>query len=301
MDIAMRGAAALLTIALPLALGVYLVRKLKAGWRLWLVGAATFVGSQVLHIPFNLAVLNPTMARLGFGAEARPGPALAAAALLLGLSAGVFEEGARWIAYRFFLRRARSWGEGVTFGAGHGGAEALLAGVGALAALVQLMALRGQDLAEVVPAAQLAAAQQQFDLYWSMPGWSFFFAAVERASALGVQMTLAVMVLQAFRRRRGWLWFVAAIGWHAAVDAAAVFAGVTTGVYAGSTRGIVVTEVLIGVMAAASLVMLFRMREPESPATLPPVPSAHTGPVAAAPTTSDRLRESRYANPDGAP
>src|SRR3989304_4126871 len=212
MEIAARGAAALLMIAMPLALGAYLIRRYRSGWGLFLVGGVTFIGSQILHIPFNSYVLNPLLASAGFGAETGPGLMLALAALLLGLSAGVFEERARWLAYRFWIRKARTWPQGLVFGSGHGGAEAVILGLLALATLLQLVVLRGQDLASLVPAEQLAAAQVQVGAYWALPGWTFFLAAVERASSLAVQITLAVIVLQAFLRPRGGLWLLAGVG-----------------------------------------------------------------------------------------
>jgi len=296
-EIAARGAAALLLIAMPLALGAYLVRHFKTGWSLFLIGAATFVLSQVLHIPFNTHVLAPFMVQLGFETSSGPGLALAGAAVLLGLSAGVFEEGARWLVYRFWIRTARTWPKGVVFGSGHGGGEALITGLIAMATLIQLTALRGQDLAALVPAEQLAAAQAQVEAYWGLPGWLFFFSAVERASALAVQITLAVIVLQAFLRPRGGLWLLAAIGWHALVDAVAVFVGVSTGVYEGSISGTVVTEVLIAVMAGVSLLILFRLRPAQTaagPGT--PTPAHHTGPVPADEPDADRIEASRFAD-----
>lgn len=297
MEIAARGAAALLLIAMPLALGAYLVRHLKTGWSLFLIGAATFVLSQVLHIPFNTYVLAPFMVQLGFGTSSGPGLALAGAAVLLGLSAGVFEEGARWLVYRFWIRTARTWPKGVVFGSGHGGGEALITGLIAMATLLQLTALRGQDLAAIVPAEQLAAAQAQVDAYWELPGWVFFLSAVERASALALQITLAVIVLQAFLRPRGGLWLLAAIGWHALVDAVAVFAGVSTGVYGGSISGTVITEVLIAGMAGVSLLILFRLRPAEAAAGPgAPTPAHHTGPVPADELDADRIEASRFAD-----
>ncbi len=299
MEIAARGAAALLLIAMPLALGAYLVRRFKTGWRLLLIGAVTFVLSQVLHIPFNTYVLGPLMVQLGFGTSSGPGLALAGAAILLGLSAGVFEEGARWLVYRFWIRKARTWPEGVVFGSGHGGGEAVITGLIALLTLFQLTALRGQDLATIVPAEQLAAAEAQVEAYWGLPGWVFFLSAVERASALAVQITLSVIVLQAFLRPRGGLWLLAAIGWHAVVDAVAVFAGVSTGVYGGNISGTVLTELLIAIMAGISLLILFRLRPLEpSAGTVTPVPAAHTGPVPAGEPGSDRIEASRFADRD---
>src|SRR3970040_1170087 len=144
MEIAARGAAALLMIAMPLALGAYLVRRSRGGWGLFLVGAVTFIGSQILHIPFNAYVLNPLLASAGFGAETGPGLTVALAAPLLGLSAGVFEEGARWLGYRFWIRKARTWPQGLVFGSGDGGAGAVFFWFLALATLIQLVVLRGQ-------------------------------------------------------------------------------------------------------------------------------------------------------------
>ena len=301
MEIAARGAAALLLIAMPLALGAYLVRHFKTGWRLFLIGAVIFAGSQLLHVPFNIYILTPFMAGLGFGTADGPGLALAGAAVLLGLSAGVFEEGARWLAYRFWIRKARTWPEGVVFGSGHGGGEAVITGLIALATLVQLTALRGQDLSAIVPAEQLAAAEAQIETYWALPGWVFFLSAVERASALAVQITLSVIVLQAFLRPRGGLWLLAAIGWHALVDAVAVFVGVSTGVYGASVRGTVITELLIAGLAGISLVFLFRLRpagEADGRSTLAPLP--HTGPVTGVELGDDRLASSRFSDQDEA-
>src|SRR3990170_4390155 len=139
MDVALRGLSPLLMIALPLAVGVYLTRRWQKGWGLVFVGAATFLISQVGHLPFNAAVLNPVLARLGFGAGSGPQTvgALAVAALLLGLAAGVFEEGARFLAYRFWIRGARTYREGVLFGLGHGSAEAIFVAVLAILQLAQ--------------------------------------------------------------------------------------------------------------------------------------------------------------------
>ena len=47
----------LLMLALPLALGWWIQRRWQAGWRLFAIGAVTFVVSQIFHIPFNWLVL----------------------------------------------------------------------------------------------------------------------------------------------------------------------------------------------------------------------------------------------------
>lgn len=296
MDVLARGAAGLLMIALPLALAVYLVRRLRLGWRLLLIGSATFIGAQVLHIPFNSYVLNPLLERLGFGGTSPAGGPLLLAASLLGLSAGVFEEGARWMAYRFWIPRARSWEEGVNFGTGHGGAEALILGLLGLATLVQMVALRGQDLASVVPPEQLELATTQVEAFWALPAWAVFLAPLERASALAIQISLSVVVLQAFLRPRGFLWISAAILWHAMVDAVAVYTGVITGVYGGATTGMLLTEGLVVLLALLSLVILFRLRPEQGPIEAdPPAIPPHTGPIVGGPVDPKRLNDSRFS------
>jgi uncharacterized membrane protein YhfC len=77
----------------------------------------TFVVSQIGHIPFNWLILErwelvPT--------DTAVLSSLIIFALFLGLSAGVFEEGARYLTYRFWAKEARTWGKGLMLGAGHG-------------------------------------------------------------------------------------------------------------------------------------------------------------------------------------
>lgn len=297
MDVLARGAAGLLMIAMPLALAVYLLRRFRLGWRLLLIGAATFIGAQILHIPFNSYVLNPVLERLGFGGTSPGGAPLALAAILLGLSAGVFEEGARWLVYRFWISQARRWEEAVVFGAGHGGAEAAIFGLLGLATLVQMVAVRGQDLSAIVPPEQLALAEAQIEVFWSLPAWAVFLAPLERASTLAIHIALSVIVLQAFLRPRGFLWLAAAIGWHAFIDAVAVYAGVTSGVAGGDTAGMLLTEGLVVLLAVLSLVILFRLRPDDGPIqVVAPPPPPHTGPVSGGPVDPDRLNESRFRN-----
>src|SRR3972149_10275063 len=91
MDAVLRLLNGLLMLAAPLALGAFLARRLRAPWILYAAGGAGFLGSQVLHIPFNLAVLDPAIQRAGLV----PGSGFPAGLLgpaLLGLSAGRSEE-----------------------------------------------------------------------------------------------------------------------------------------------------------------------------------------------------------------
>lgn len=256
---------ALLMIAMPLGLGIYLTRRFGLDWAVFGVGAVSFIGSQVLHLPFNAWVLNPILKDLGFG----EGGSLALGAMLLGLSAGIFEGLARYLALAFWARKARNWAQGLLFGAGHGGAEAILTGLLALYGFLQALALRGGDLAQLVPADQLGLVQEQLAAYWSMSPAMALLGALERAGALTFHLSAALLVLLAVRERRP-MWLVAAIGWHASLDGLAV--------YAAQRWGVLPAEGVVAAMALASLGIILVLRERLRATETESGGSASTGP-----------------------
>lgn len=256
-DIAIRTLNPLLMIAMPLALGVYLFRKYNVEWRLFGLGALTFIVSQVFHIPFNAWVLNPVMDHLGLEMDV---PAqLAVVALLLGLSAGVFEEFARYVAYRFWLKNDadRTWRSALMLGAGHGGIEAILLGVLVAYGFLQLYALKDANLAALVSSDQLDVTRLQVNMFWLAPWYAAILGAVERAATLCFHLSASVLVLQVFRRRNI-IWLFLAVGWHAFLDAVAVFASQTWSIY--------LTEALIVGAGILGLGIIFFLREvPQKP------------------------------------
>jgi uncharacterized membrane protein YhfC len=289
MPVVIRAANALLMIAMPLVLGVALTRRVRASWGLFGVGALTFLGSQVLHLPFNAWVLSPVLERLGLSGATQGGPLLAVA-VMLGLSAGVFEEGARAVVYARWLKTARRWREGVMFGAGHGGLEAIISGALALYALIQALALQGADLASVVPADRLDLVAGQVEAYWAMPWHLAFLGAVERAGAMCLHLGLAVLVLQAFRRRSP-AWWLAAVAWHALVNALAVFALSSWGPYAA--------EAVVVVAALLSVALVLVLRRDEGDDAGSPAPPVQAGRTMmrdrSAPETRRGVEDSRFS------
>lgn len=285
--IVFRSLNALLMIAMPLALGVYLYRKLQAEWRLFGVGAFTFVVSQVFHIPFNAWMLDPIIGRLGLDPDIPI--QLALIALLLGLSAGVFEEVARYLVYRFRLKeqRDRTWNSALMFGAGHGGIESIILGVLVGYGFIQLFALKDANLEVLIPLDQLEVARSQIELYWAAPWYVTLLGAVERAATLCFHMSAAVLILQAFRRNQiRWLFF--AISWHAVVDAVAVFASQTWSIY--------LTEALIVGVGFLALGVIFLLRDtPAMPDDQTPSQIENeTFDIETRKPTLDHLEDSRY-------
>ena len=237
-------------ILLPIVLAFYVTRKFSLPWRLILAGALTFLASQILHIPvvYGLTAL--------FNSGALPaipeGWKAIFNAILLGLLAGIFEETARWILYKFILKNTNTWEQGVTVGVGHGGVEALILGVLALTTVVSMVAMRNADLAALgIPAEQLDLAKKQLADFWSAPLYMAFLGFLERIFAISLQIALSVMVLYSVVYRRP-VWFWIALLWHALVDALAV--------YLMPIIGALALEGVIAICAVISLLILFRLR-----------------------------------------
>jgi uncharacterized membrane protein YhfC len=273
----------LLMMAMPFLLAAFLARRLGMRWGLFWVGAVTFIASQIVHIPLNVV-----LGRIGLIQQAKSGWPLVWLAVVLGLSAGVCEEVARYLVLRFWLRRDRSWRSALMFGAGHGGVESFILGLITASGALNIFVLRNVDPARLgVSAEQLPAVQAQLAAAWNVPVLYPLLGAFERVVAISMHLFLAVLVMQAFTRHNI-LWLGAAILWHALTDAVAVYTGTAWGVYA--------TEGLIAVLAMAGLALMFALRRPEP---LPGVPAA-TPPPAAAPTlpaatpTADQLDRTRY-------
>jgi len=251
-----------LMIAMPLALGFYLNHRWRLGWRLWGIGAVTFIISQIGHIPFNYFI------SWLFQKSFLPEPPVSWSPffnpIFLGLSAGLFEELTRYIVFRWWAKDARSWRKGVLLGAGHGGTEAIILGAVTFYGFIQLVNLRNADLTHLFSASQLALAQQQVHNYWNV-SWTFsLLGAVERFFTIPVQIALAVLVMQAVTRRQP-LWVALAILCHAALDASAAYFSILWSAY---PWGAYALEGLVGIAALISITIIFVLRQPE------PVPAA---------------------------
>jgi uncharacterized membrane protein YhfC len=282
----------LLMLAIPILLGIFLTEKFHLGWKLWLIGAATFIISQVFHIPFNLYILNPAIEKLQ-SAFQNISPMLIAA-VLLGLSAGVFEECARYGMFRWWIKDNRTWRGAVLAGAGHGGIEAIILGVLVMLAFFNLMAYKNYDLSRLnLTLDQLATARQQIQSYWNAPWYATLLGAVERAFTIPFHIAASVIVLQVFTRRPGHEqpgWLALAIFYHALMDASIVFIATQLNGY--------VAEAILGGFAVLDIIIIFALRQPEPrPPEPAPQPAADEQPrnkPKPVEETSDNLENTRF-------
>lgn len=261
MSIFFRALAAALMIALPICLALYLWRVQKQSWKLFSLGALAFISAQIIHLPvlFGLTFL--------FQQNVLPSPpkeyALYFNAVVLGLLAGLFEEVARYLFYRFVIKEARSYPQALMFGTGHGGIEAIILGVIVAITLVQMLALQNVDLKTLpLSADQLALAQKQVAEYWSAPATLILLAPLERIFALTLHLGLSVVVLRGFTQKNiAYLFF--AIFWHALINGVAVVSLNWVGAYW--------TEAIIGGFAILNVIGLIWLRRSDAATPAPPL------------------------------
>ncbi len=251
-----------LIIFLPLVTAVLFRRRFVTPWWLFLVGAATFAGSQLYHLP-----LNNWLTDIGvIGPVASSDANFVRTAVILGFSAGLCETTARAAGYWLLFRKGAALRreDGLMVGLGHGGIEAMgLIAIIMAASLSSLYALHGTDLSTLnLPAEQLVYLSSQLQTLEQV-SWQPFAALLERVMAMSLHVVLSLLVWQAFKQRNG-LYALAALVYHSLFDFTAVYLGQTLE-QAGWLY------VVFAALLLPGLVWLWRMwpRDGERPSTQP--------------------------------
>ena len=234
--------AILLTLAFSFAFPIGLMfyfRRRGGKWIAFLTGAVTFILFAMIleSILHNLLFLTPLWSVLQGN--------IWLYGLYGGLAAGVFEETGRLLAFKLFLKDNREPITALSYGIGHGGAEAIL--------LVGLTMAGNLILAAAVSAGGMTdpAVLELAEQLASAPAGTFLWAAFERFGAIILHLSLSVLVFAAVRAPgKKWM-FPAAILIHAAIDFIAVVAN--TYLPAAATEIIVlVSAVIVGLFARMS-------------------------------------------------
>ncbi|WNQ12178.1 YhfC family intramembrane metalloprotease [Paenibacillus aurantius] len=238
-----------LAVLIPLIAILYYYRKEKFSFVPFAVGAAVFlVFSQVLEKLLHLYVMtgNPvTMEWL---------KAPLVLAVYGALAAALFEEGGRWIGMKLLMPRRREWKDGLSFGLGHGGIEALLiSGLASVQYLLYATLLNNGTFDEVLGSKLPAEAATQLKTALTDSGFGLYLVGgLERIPALFLQIAMSLMVLYAVRSGRlaMLLW---AIVLHAGVD-------FFPGLYQAKVLPLWLVEILVWLTLPLSLYLIRRSR-----------------------------------------
>lgn len=255
--------AALVDILAPLLLAVFVARRYGGRWRYWLYGLLVFLLSQgITRVPAMVYFQTRPAVKAALAEPVWFWLFLSFAAF----TAGLFEEGGRWLAFRFAIPPAeRHWRTALMLGAGHGGLESIGVGLVVVATLVGylVVTLLSPDTFGV-SAAQVEEGRKQFV---ALQGWEPLLGGWERLGALTIQVALAVLVLQAFLRGRCWWWY--ALAAHTAVDFTTVAVlSVVTKAW-GQTAAMLVVEGLVTVYALLAFWVIVALHPGEKVAVAP--------------------------------
>ena len=230
-------------------------------WRPFAVGALAFVLSQVLtRIPLMTLVV-PQLPD--------PWSAFFLSGPVASFTAGLFEETGRLLLMLWLMKAFHRWIDGVSFGLGHGGIEAvLLVGTANINNLVisSIINAGGWDaIARTLPAE--AAEQLRAALVDTSP-WMFLLGGVERLAAITLHIACSLLVLAGIvhgRKLAGW---VAAVLLHGSFNLVAVSL-LGAGVHALAIEALLVA---IAVALWLGIVRSRRFFEPRDSSEVAPAP-----------------------------
>jgi uncharacterized membrane protein YhfC len=238
----------MISILIPIFVYVFMKKKYKISFRPVLVGAAIFIGFVlILEGALNAYVLhvNETTAKI----TEHP----YWFTLYGSLMAGVFEEVGRFIAFTYLLKVYRDRKDGLAFGLGHGGIEAIIiGGITAIQSIVYAQLLNTGKLETAFGKLPPEALQGIKDSLLDLTFVSGIMGGAERIAALVLQIALSILVLYAVKEKK-FSYVMLAIFLHTLVDYV-VFLHRTIGL------SLMVVEVFLWIVAICSYIFIKRSK-----------------------------------------
>jgi uncharacterized membrane protein YhfC len=261
LSIVFMAVSAILAIGVPVYLFIVFRKKYNAKVIPMLVGIAGFV--------IFALVLEALIHRIVIGRFVSPStPALY---VIYGIfMAGIFEESARFIAFKILKRKYQGIGTALSYGTGHGGIESiLLAGLAMINSIVSSIIINTGNIETITGKLQgeaLAAANYQVAALVATAPYMFLVGGIERLMAIAVQLSLSIIVFYAvFGKNKVWL-YPLAIVIHAIVDIPAILFQI------GGIKSIFVVEGIVCLLTVG-VVLFAKYLHGKLSATLIPDPS----------------------------
>ena len=229
--------AILIEIGLPVAIAIIIWRKCKTSWAIFFLGMALFIGS-LIRLPLNdylAGIIRPYFMGRNL---------LMLSILIPSFTAGLFEESARALAFGAIIKK-RSYENSLMYGIGHGGGGESMIFVG-FQVLISFILYRFAP--HLLPP---SALNQYHNMLWYLP----LIGAFERIIAISLHISLSVLVMHAFIRRR-YYFIVIAILFHTLFNFVAV--------YLMQIQGILISEIsllIFALLAIASTVFILKKNE----------------------------------------
>jgi len=173
------------------------------------------------------------------------------------LAAGIFEEGGRFLAFRFVLTKTREWKHGILYGIGHGGIEAVLvAAPSAINYLAYALMINTGSFDAIINSSPKATADLLLSAKTTLlaeSSWVFALSGIERICAISIQIALSVLICYAVYKKK-YILVGLAVLLHAVVDFPAALA----------QKGVIpalAVEGYVVVCAVVALIFILRSRK----------------------------------------
>jgi len=226
--------AVIIEIGLPIILAIYVHRKYRVSYAIFFLGIAFFLISLV-RIPLN-SIFSSFIYKYLIGDLA-----YMLSVLFASFTAGLFEEGVRVLALGIIIKK-RSFEKAIMYGIGHGGGGESMILVG-FSVLISFIAFK--FFPEIIPS---NITGQISGISWYVP----LVGAVERIFAMVIQVSLSILIISAFTRKRYYFILIAVL-YHTVIDFVAAYINYRF-------NNILFTEIIVFIFAAISAVIIYIMR-----------------------------------------
>lgn len=138
-----------------------------------------------------------------------------------GILAGVFEETARYLSFKFVLKKYEDRRAAISYGIGHGGFESVYVGFQTLSVAFLGMIVNSGLISRITAGMngdQLFALFAQLGEYADLPFAECLLGVFERLPAIVLHISLSVLVFAAVRRKRYFYLYPASVAVHALFD-----------------------------------------------------------------------------------
>jgi uncharacterized membrane protein YhfC len=223
----------IIEIGVPITLAVYMRKKYGASWAIFFLGMILFLIS-LIRIPLNN--LFSSIIVNNFSGDL----VIILIGLFASLTAGIFEEGVRVLAFGAIIK-PRSYDKGIMYGIGHGGGGESMIFV-AMSVLASFIIYR--FFPDILPASILV---QIAGIEWYVP----LIGALERILAIAIQISLSVLVMYAFLKRK-YYFILISILFHMVIDFVSV--------YINYKFGILMSEISVFIFAVIGVFIIYILR-----------------------------------------
>jgi uncharacterized membrane protein YhfC len=241
----------LVSIALPVAIFIFIKIKYKATVFPMLIGMASFILAVLVLEQFAHSLFLSTDADGNITLLSKP-----ILYMLYGsFMAGIFEESARYVSFRLMRKKYSGFETSLAYGIGHGGIESImLVGLVMLNNLVFSIAINNGSAESLTAGMQpdaLAQFESQVGAMAATAPYMYLIAGVERILAMTIHLSLSVIVyFSVVKKGQFWL-FPLAIVLHAVANFPAALA------QAGVLKNTLVVE---GIILVVAVLLVFTAR-----------------------------------------